>query len=106
MSDSESFSSDDDEFFTTDFPESIPEDSDSSDGEDDSFYSYDISGSTLTLDDSSSFSSWKIAFQHIKQWAHQQGFFIRKGRSEKVQSERRKQTIVSVKLKALDLELR
>ncbi|CAI2202112.1 13520_t:CDS:1, partial [Funneliformis geosporum] len=51
MSDSESFSSDDDKFFTTDFPESIPEDSDSSDGEDDSLYSYDISSSTLTLDD-------------------------------------------------------
>ncbi|CAB4438846.1 unnamed protein product [Rhizophagus irregularis] len=94
MSDSESFSSDDVEFFPTDFPESIPEDSDSSDGEDDDFYSYDISSSTLTLDVGLTFSSWKIAFQHIKQWAHQQGFFVRKGRSEKVQSERRKQTIV------------
>ncbi|PKC59940.1 hypothetical protein RhiirA1_468732 [Rhizophagus irregularis] len=36
----------------------------------------------------------KAAFKHIKLWAHQQGFFVRKGRPEKVQSRRRKQTIV------------
>ncbi|GES83631.1 hypothetical protein GLOIN_2v1772930 [Rhizophagus clarus] len=41
-----------------------------------------------------SFFTWKVAFQHIKQWAHQPGFFVRKGRSEKVRSKRKKQTIV------------
>ncbi|CAB5366575.1 unnamed protein product [Rhizophagus irregularis] len=50
MSDSESFSSDNVEFFPTDFPENITKDSDSSNGEDNNFYSYDISSSTLTLD--------------------------------------------------------
>jgi len=93
MSDSESFSSDDVESFTNDFTESIPDDSDSSDAENDDFFSYNIDGSTLTLDVGLTFSSWKLAFQHIKQWAHQQGFFVRKGRSEKVQSKRRKQTL-------------
>ena len=41
-----------------------------------------------------SFLTWKAAFSHIKLWAHQQGFFVRKGRSEKVQSKRKKQTIL------------
>ncbi|PKK69900.1 hypothetical protein RhiirC2_780412 [Rhizophagus irregularis] len=72
MSDSESISSDgsNDAIFQNDFIESIPDDSDSSESENDA------------------------AFKHIKLWAHQQGFFVRKGRPEKVQSRRRKQTIV------------
>lgn len=61
MSDSESFPSDDIEFFTNDFTESIPDDSDSSDGGDDDLYSNNISCSTLTLDVGLSFSSWKLA---------------------------------------------
>ena len=93
MSDSESISSDgsNDEIFSNDFIESIPDDSDSSESEDDV---YDMNVSPLTLEVGLSFLTWKAAFKHIKLWAHQQGFFVRKGRSEKVQSKRRKQTIV------------
>ncbi|GBB84345.1 hypothetical protein RclHR1_10970006 [Rhizophagus clarus] len=36
------------------------------------------------LDIRLSLLTWKAAFQHIKQWAYQQGFFVRKERSEKV----------------------
>ena len=92
MSDSESISSDDsnNEIFPNDFID----DSESSENEDDDFSSYDTNILPLTLEVGSSFSTWKAAFRHIKLWAHQQGFFVRKGRSEKVQSKRKKQTIV------------
>ncbi|GBC12276.1 protein FAR1-RELATED SEQUENCE 11-like isoform X1 [Rhizophagus irregularis DAOM 181602=DAOM 197198] len=92
MSDSEFMSSDDeifDEAFDNDFIENIPNDSDS-DGEDNG----GSSNETLKLEVGMAFLTWKIAFNHIKQWAHQQGFGIRKGRSEKIESKLRKQTIV------------
>ena len=93
MSDSESMSSDDsdNEFFTNDFIENIPEDSDSSDSEDDDT---DCSTSSLKLEVGLTFPTWKVAFKNVKQWAHQQGFNVRKGRSENVDSKRKKQTIV------------
>ncbi|CAB4402722.1 unnamed protein product [Rhizophagus irregularis] len=92
MSDSEFMSSDDeifDEAFDNDFIENIPNNSDS-DGEDNG----GSSNETLKLEVGMAFLTWKIAFNHIKQWAHQQGFGIRKGRSEKIESKLRKQTIV------------
>ncbi|GBB84344.1 hypothetical protein RclHR1_10970005 [Rhizophagus clarus] len=72
MSDSEFISNDDDtEVLTNDFIERIPDDSDLSDGEDNDSYSYNMSSSTLMLNVKLSFLTWKAAFQHIKQWAHQ-----------------------------------
>ncbi|PKK56357.1 hypothetical protein RhiirC2_858640 [Rhizophagus irregularis] len=61
-----------------------------SDGEDNG----GSSNETLKLEVWMAFFTWKIAFNHIKQWAHQQGFGIRKERSEKIESKLRKQTIV------------
>ena len=92
MSDSESMSSDDsdNEFFTNDFIENIPEDSDSNDSEDDDT---DCSTSSLKLEVGLTFPTWKAAFKNVKYWAHQQGFNVRKGRSENVDSKRKKQTI-------------
>ncbi|CAI2186197.1 503_t:CDS:2, partial [Funneliformis geosporum] len=71
MSDSDSMSSDDsdNEFFPEEFLNNIPNDSD-----EDCFF--------------------EATFSHIKQWSHQQGFFIWKGRSEKLQNKRRKQMIL------------
>lgn len=94
MSDSESMSSDDDMFdYEDDFIENIPNDSDCD--SDDSYSSNEnINIPPLNLEVGMSFPTWKIAFDHIKQWAHQQDFGIRKGRSEKVQTKLRKQTIV------------
>ena len=93
MSDSESMSSDDSdiEFSTNDFIEHIPEDSDSSDGEE---VDMDCDTSTLRLEVGLTFLTWKAAFKNVKQWAHNQCFTVRKGRSEKVDSKRKKQTIV------------
>lgn len=87
MSDSESMSSDDsdNEFFTNDFIENIPEDSDSSDDEEDM-----DCDTPLKLEAGMTFPTWKAAFKNVKQWAHQQGFNVRKGRSEKVNSKRKK----------------
>ncbi|CAB5211979.1 hypothetical protein RhiirA1_464155 [Rhizophagus irregularis] len=95
MSDNESMSSDDSdtELFNEEFLQNIPDDSDSS-SDDDCFEDAAESNSTLKLEVGRTFFSWKAAFSYIKQWAHHQGFFIRKGRSEKVDTKRRKQTIV------------
>src|SRR3989337_1483103 len=97
MNDSESMSSDDsnNELYNDDFIEDIPDDSDFSDDEhdEDAFSNMDLN-TPLKLEAGMSFLTWKMAFGHIKQWAHQQGFCVRKGRSEKVQSKRKKQTIV------------
>ncbi|RIA79419.1 hypothetical protein C1645_840740 [Glomus cerebriforme] len=83
MSDSESISSDNsnNESFSNDFIESIPDDSESSDSEDYDF-SYGTNVSSLTLEVGLS----------IKLWAHQQDFFVCKGRFEKVQSKLKKQS--------------
>ena len=93
MSDSE-FSLNDydsnDELFTD---EIIQDDNDSSEGED-NFSSHDTNVLPLKLEVGLSFPTWKAAFRYVKQWAYQQGFFIRKGRSEKEQSNLKKQTIV------------
>jgi hypothetical protein len=92
MNDNESMSSDDSntELFNEEFFENIPDDSDSSDN-DYCFEDIAESNSILKLEVGLTFFSWKAAFNHIKQWAHNQGFFVRKGRSEKVDT---KQTIV------------
>ncbi|CAB5314591.1 unnamed protein product [Rhizophagus irregularis] len=101
MSDTESMSSDnsDNELFTEEFLENIPEDSDSSDNKNNESYfnntSYNTElNSTLRLEVGLTFLTWKAAFEYIKKWAHEQGFYVRKGRSEKIESKRRKQTIL------------
>ncbi|CAI2189711.1 17430_t:CDS:1 [Funneliformis geosporum] len=92
MSDSDSMFSDDsdNEIFSEEFLNNLPEDSD----KDCFFEASDSSTSTLILEEGQSFLTWKSAFSHIKQWSHQQGFFIQTGRSEKLQNECRKQTIL------------
>ncbi|CAB4421673.1 unnamed protein product [Rhizophagus irregularis] len=101
MSDTESMSSDnsDNELFTEEFLENIPEDSDSSDNENNESYfnntSYNTElNSTLRLEVGLTFLTWKAAFEYIKKWAHEQGFYVRKERSEKIESKRRKQIIL------------
>ena len=54
----------------------------------------DMNVSSLTLKVGLFFFTWKAASRHIKIWAHQQGFFICKGRSEKANSKLRKLTFV------------
>ncbi|CAB5362749.1 unnamed protein product [Rhizophagus irregularis] len=95
MSDNESMSSDDSdtELFNEEFLQNISDDNDSS-SDDDCFEDAAESNSTLKLEVGQTFFSWKTAFSYIKQWTYHQGFFIRKGRSEKVDTKRRKQTIV------------
>jgi hypothetical protein len=98
MNDSESLSSDNsnNENFPNDFIENIPDDSENEKEkeEEDDDLSYEMNISSLTLEVGLSFLTWKAAFTHIRLWVHKQGFFIRKGRSEKIESKRRKQTIV------------
>jgi hypothetical protein len=76
MSDIESMSSDDsdNDLFTEEFFENIPDDSDSSDSEV-YFDNTAETNSNLTLKVSLTFPTWKAAFNHIKRWAHYQGFF-------------------------------
>src|SRR5437016_6530703 len=95
MSDSESISSDssDGEFYDEEFLRSIPEDSDD-EGLESASSNVELNTPTLKLEVGSTFLTWKAAFEYIKNWAHQQGFYIRKGRSDKVQNKRRKQTIL------------
>ena len=94
MDNTNSMSSDDSD--TEYFPEDIPEDSDCSDEEDhlESPFNSNPSSPPLVLEVGSTFPTWKSAFDHIKQWSLQQGFFIRKGRSETLLNEHRKQTIL------------
>ncbi|PKK76962.1 hypothetical protein RhiirC2_771903 [Rhizophagus irregularis] len=82
MSDTESMSSDnsDNELFTEEFLENIPEDSDSSDNKNNESYfnntSYNTElNSTLRLEVGLTFLTWKAAFEYIKKWAHEQGFY-------------------------------
>src|ERR1041385_5224050 len=91
MSDSEYMSSDDsdNEVFDDDFIDNIPDDSDEDYDE-----GHVDDNTPLIFEVGLSFHTWKTAFNHIKKWAHKQGFGIRKGRSEKIQSKRRKQAIV------------
>ncbi|GBB87148.1 hypothetical protein RclHR1_01360019 [Rhizophagus clarus] len=66
MSDSVTFSSDDDEFFTNDFTGSIPDDIVSSDDKNDDFYSYDMRYSALMLDIGLSFPLGGQLFNILK----------------------------------------
>ncbi|CAB4422737.1 unnamed protein product [Rhizophagus irregularis] len=93
MDDSDSIFSDnsDAETFTDEFFNNIPEDSDE---EECSIETIDNSSDDLTLEVGMTFFTWKSAYDYIKRWSLQQGFFIRQGRCVKVENERRKQTIV------------
>ena len=93
MDDSDSIFSDnsDTETFTDEFLDNIPEDSDE---EEYSIATIDNSSDDLTLEVGMTFLTWKSAYDYIKRWSLQQGFFIRQGKCVKVENERRKQTIV------------
>ncbi|PKY26486.1 hypothetical protein RhiirB3_441816 [Rhizophagus irregularis] len=79
------------ETFTDKFFNNILEDSDE---EECSIKTIDNSSDDLTLEVGMTFFTWKSAYDYIKRWSLQQGFFIRQGRCVKVENERRKQTIV------------
>jgi hypothetical protein len=92
------FSDDSDsESFPEELLNGIPEDSDDSDEEscfNKQENNSDSSSSSLVLEVGLTFLTWKSAFDYIGQWSLKQGFFIRKGRSEKLQNELRKQTLL------------
>ncbi|CAB4436243.1 unnamed protein product [Rhizophagus irregularis] len=93
MDDSDSIFSDnsDAETFTDEFFNNILEDSDEKEC---SIETIDNSSDDLTLEVGMTFFTWKSAYDYIKRWSLQQGFFIRQGRCVKIENERRKQTIV------------
>ncbi|RIA98888.1 hypothetical protein C1645_812210 [Glomus cerebriforme] len=80
MNDLDSMLSDDSdtETFTNEFLNNIPDDSDEEE------YSFeaiensnnDLSILTLILEVGMTFLTWKSAYDHIKRWSLQQGFFI------------------------------
>ncbi|CAG8768673.1 19719_t:CDS:2, partial [Rhizophagus irregularis] len=87
--------------FTDEFFNNIPEDSD----EEECFIeTIDNSSDDLTLEVGMTFFTWKSAYDYIKRWSLQQGFFIRQGRCVKVENERRKQTIAFTKPMLDDIE--
>ncbi|CAB5191174.1 unnamed protein product [Rhizophagus irregularis] len=103
MDDSDSIFSDnsDAKTFTDEFFNNIPEDSDE---EECSIETIDNSSDDLTLEVGMTFFTWKSAYDYIKRWSLQQGFFIRQGRCVKVENERRKQTIAFTKPMLDDIE--
>ena len=84
MDDTDSIFSDDSdtEYFPEDLLNNIPEDSDSDysdeDNPENNFTNIDSSPSPLELEVGLTFPTWKTAFNHIKQWSLQQGFFYSK----------------------------
>ena len=84
MDDSNSMFSDDSdtEIFTNEFLNSIPEDSDEEEYSFEAIENFndDLSTLTLILEVGMTFLTWKSAYDHIKRWSLQQGFFIRQGR--------------------------
>src|SRR6185437_485628 len=96
MRDTDSITSDDSdtEYFPEDFLNNIPEDSKCSDEDEGSDNDIDSSSLPLNLEVGLKLLTWKSAYNHIKKWSLQQGFSIRKGRTEKLQGERRKQIIL------------
>ena len=94
MDDSNSMFSDDSdtEIFTNEFLNSIPEDSDEEEYSFEAIENFndDLSTLTLILEVSMTFLTWKSAYDHIKRWSLQQGFFIRQGRCVKLENEHRK----------------
>ncbi len=84
MDDSDSMFSDDSdtEIFTNEFLNSIPEDSDEEEYSFEAIENFndDLSTLTLILEVGMTFLTWKSAYDHIKRWSLQQGFFIRQGR--------------------------
>ncbi|CAB4405174.1 unnamed protein product [Rhizophagus irregularis] len=103
MDDSDSiFSNNSDaETFTDEFFNYIPEDSVE---EECSIETIDNSSDDLILEVGMTFFTWKSAYDYIKRWSLQQGFFIQQGRCVKVENERRKQTIAFTKPMLDDIE--